>query len=290
MTVALVAAVGLALLGGLSTLGWEPLRLYEVPLVAAADEPRDRSELVELIEEAFPEAVVNIRSGTLQVSGSEEELELRRLLSVVGSSGYETSNFSLGWDLSIEGIARSLSTRTAPLLWFLIPLPLILGIAGGLLRRRLPTDGDTSRRPWLSSTLIGVGVGLGAVVLLGALSWLASSLGYPVVEQPWVLALLEGGRISSIALFCSAVFLAPIGEELFYRGWLFPYLAPWGKLPATVVSAALFALVHLHPPAFAAYFTLGVVLAAVYDRTDSLVVPIVAHATNNLIALALLMT
>lgn len=86
-----------------------------------------------------------------------------------------------------------------------------------------------------------------------------------------VLLLLGGGLI-----------VAPVGEEIIFRGFLFGLLrARWGFGPALVVSSAVFAV--LHPPIFAMcpIFFVGALLCYVYERTGSLYSAITYHLVFN---------
>lgn len=78
------------------------------------------------------------------------------------------------------------------------------------------------------------------------------------------------------------VLLAPVAEELLFRGILYPAikragfqrLALWG-------SSLLFAAVHLNLAAFLPLLVLAVVLTLLYEHTGNLLAPIVAHALFN---------
>ena len=90
------------------------------------------------------------------------------------------------------------------------------------------------------------------------------------------------------------VVVAPICEEIFFRGFFFAgmrsRLSFW---PAGLVSAALFGSVHLADANLVAGLQLailGLVLASVYERTDSLWSNIAVHAFNNAIAFTLLVS
>jgi membrane protease YdiL (CAAX protease family) len=76
--------------------------------------------------------------------------------------------------------------------------------------------------------------------------------------------------------------IAPIAEELFFRGMLYPVLrqrwsAPW----AIGINALLFALVHFIPLLLPALFFIGLILAWVRERTQSIVPGILLHAMQN---------
>jgi membrane protease YdiL (CAAX protease family) len=79
-----------------------------------------------------------------------------------------------------------------------------------------------------------------------------------------------------------AVVLAPLFEELFFRGFLFRGLArSWGWPIGAVVSGAVFGAVHQQLTVFVPLFALGVALAWVYQRTGSLWTAITLHAVFN---------
>lgn len=79
-----------------------------------------------------------------------------------------------------------------------------------------------------------------------------------------------------------AVALAPIAEEMFFRGTLYPVIKQLGfpKLAAFVTSI-LFAAVHLAPGIFLPLVILSFVLIWLYEKTDNLLAPIAAHAAFN---------
>jgi membrane protease YdiL (CAAX protease family) len=79
--------------------------------------------------------------------------------------------------------------------------------------------------------------------------------------------------------------IAPIGEEVFFRGFAYRcFRTRWGPMVGGAVSAALFSLIHFHPVALLPIFLVGCVLAYLYERTGTLVAPITLHAVNNIVA------
>lgn len=94
---------------------------------------------------------------------------------------------------------------------------------------------------------------------------------------------------SRAALGLVTVLLAPLGEELLFRGilyvWIkqagFPRLALWG-------TALLFALIHFNLVIFAPLLALALILAALYEWTGNLLAPIAAHSAFNALGFVLL--
>jgi hypothetical protein len=76
--------------------------------------------------------------------------------------------------------------------------------------------------------------------------------------------------------------IAPVGEELLFRGILypaikqagFPHLALWG-------TSLLFAAIHANLAKFVPLLVLALVLTQLYERTNNLLAPIGAHVVFN---------
>ena len=94
---------------------------------------------------------------------------------------------------------------------------------------------------------------------------------------------------SRLALGVMAIVLAPVGEELLFRGILYPWikqagfprLALWG-------TAILFAAIHANLVLFVPLLALALALTALYEWTDNVLASIVAHGVFNALNLALL--
>jgi uncharacterized protein len=105
---------------------------------------------------------------------------------------------------------------------------------------------------------------------------------------------LTGGGTESAVLIVAIVALAPLVEELFFRGLLLQGLErSFRRWTAVLISSVLFALPHVVPTLFGTIvallttFAVGVGLAWVFLWSRNLAIPIVAHAGFNGIALAL---
>lgn len=111
------------------------------------------------------------------------------------------------------------------------------------------------------------------------LEWLGYEISYQDVVQ---VLMLPASPIIRAALFFTAIVIAPVVEELFFRGIFFPALAARiGIGAATVTLSIVFAAIHFHLPALAPLFFLSVVLCLAYAKTGSLWTPIVLHAAFN---------
>ncbi len=88
-------------------------------------------------------------------------------------------------------------------------------------------------------------------------------------------------------LFLMGVVLAPLVEEVFFRGILMQRWAHrWGTRTGVIASSIAFAVGHGE---WLGHFVFGVLLCAIYLRTRRLWVSITAHALNNFVAVMTLL-
>ncbi|PRR68597.1 CPBP family intramembrane glutamic endopeptidase [Neomoorella humiferrea] len=108
--------------------------------------------------------------------------------------------------------------------------------------------------------------------------------------QPFTELVIHARRPSDllIPLFLAS-FLAPVTEELYFRGFLFPVLKErYGLKKGLLGSGLIFALLHFDLVRFLPLTMGGVGLAYLYERTENIVAAIIAHATWNTIMIFLL--
>jgi hypothetical protein len=155
-----------------------------------------------------------------------------------------------------------------------------------------------------SRKLLLVGIGLGIVLLIVSsgldfsLAWIMNQILGPDLMKKlmeWTKALTLEGMLEGkmtwamyATLLFSAGIAAPIGEEVFFRGFLFNCAKRrFGVGPGIIISAVVFALIHGGPIAVIAIVPMGIFLAYAYEKTGSLWVPIAMHAVNNSVAITI---
>jgi membrane protease YdiL (CAAX protease family) len=91
---------------------------------------------------------------------------------------------------------------------------------------------------------------------------------------------------SPVWFFLVGMVIAPIVEEIFFRGFLFQgFRHRYGWVAAILISSLLFAAAHLDPVALIPTFILGAVLAYVYHRSNSVWPGIILHFLVNAFAM-----
>jgi membrane protease YdiL (CAAX protease family) len=94
--------------------------------------------------------------------------------------------------------------------------------------------------------------------------------------------------VALIVLF--AIVVAPVCEELFFRGFAYPALKQrWGIWVALTTVSAAFAVIHLHLSSLGPLFALAIGLGLSYELTGSLLAPITMHALFNAANVAVLL-
>ena len=73
--------------------------------------------------------------------------------------------------------------------------------------------------------------------------------------------------------------IAPISEEIFFRGIIFGYFSRWNTTNAVVISTLIFVL--FHPQGGLTQAVGGVVFALAYHFSHSLLAPIIIHSLGN---------
>jgi membrane protease YdiL (CAAX protease family) len=107
-------------------------------------------------------------------------------------------------------------------------------------------------------------------------------------EQESYVPLFGEDAVGWIVAFVFVSILAPLVEEIFFRGFILKALTNnWPKVLGSVLTAALFAGIHFQPASFIPLFTLGLLMNHLYLKNGSIWAPIVFHSANNTIAYAL---
>ena len=95
--------------------------------------------------------------------------------------------------------------------------------------------------------------------------------------------------LGAILLFIAVVILAPLGEEIVFRGFLQQILEKhWKDITRAILFTSLiFSLIHMNPYWFVQIYFLGVILGFLAWKTKSIIAPLILHSLNNSMALLL---
>jgi hypothetical protein len=195
-------------------------------------------------------------------------------------------------------MVRLLGAEEAPWYWgevtfsiyiHIVELGLILALARwvgiDLREMLLPARGAHYKAALqLALWVLVLGVGLFYVVYI-PLSFVA-----PAFVQTWVLdypplIYSDAGNfpvIANLMGFLVVVGMAPVVEELIFRGFLLHrWIDRWGTYKGILASSLLFGLMHPDPLGATIF---GIAMCVLYLRSQTLLVPMLGHAFNNLVA------
>ena len=172
------------------------------------------------------------------------------------------------------------STVAANLIQFSVIAAIVWGISGLGNRRELLA----LRRPtsWLTALKIGVGIAVGMIVL----TYLLDPVLHPGREQGVTPNTWQPDHAAAYvgnALVIAVV--APIIEELTFRGLGYSLLARYGRWPAIILVGVAFGLAHGLVQAFPLLAAFGTGLAYLRSRVESVYPCMVVHGAFNAVAL-----
>jgi len=125
------------------------------------------------------------------------------------------------------------------------------------------------------SLLIGAGVWFLDVILEGLAAQL---LNYPPGTTPETYAMTP---LDALGMALGMILLAPLCEEVLFRALIQRGYERLGARRAVLIGGTLFALFHLRFQGLLALLPIALVLGYAFWRSQSLIVPILIHLSNN---------
>jgi uncharacterized protein len=192
--------------------------------------------------------------------------------------------FSAGIIVAVEGLAAVLVTKTDfPMVALggvrLLETVLILMIVAvrghglfclGLAYHQI-WDGLKKGLVW--SALFGLSAGLVGVILYAAHISPTQLIKTPLPKDNWAL----------VWFFVVGGLVAPVAEEIFFRGIIYGFLRRWGVIVALAGTTAFFVAAHSIGSGIPiTQIVGGIVFALAYEKGGTLMVPMTIHVLGNL--------
>ena len=129
-------------------------------------------------------------------------------------------------------------------------------------------------------------------MLFQAAQWIGGIINYPIITLFTKLGLnlsfseeaARGGSLTNAPMLFYTILIAPLMEELVFRGVFYHRFRSYGKYFAAFCTAFFFALMHSNFLQFAPAFSMGIILFFIRDRYG-LPYSILLHFSNNLLAI-----
>jgi membrane protease YdiL (CAAX protease family) len=186
--------------------------------------------------------------------------------------------FGAVFTLSFSG-TNLLSRDLATLLAYILSAGATVIIAIRIKKVQNPEEKNFYNKSFKVSTLLAVIIlSLSVMVIIEPIT--------NIIPVPDVLKeMLKGMFSKTFPAFATAVIVAPVLEELIFRGIMLEgLLKNYNPVKAILITNIFFGLAHLNPWQFIGAFLIGIFISWIYMRTRSIILPIVIHFINNLIS------
>lgn len=109
-------------------------------------------------------------------------------------------------------------------------------------------------------------------------------------QQDVVQSMMDGNAAQKVILAIAAVIMAPIGEEICFRGFIYNILRQRaGVWAAAIATGVLFGAVHASLVQFLPLVFFGMVQCFIYEKSKTLLVPMAVHAVFNSFSVAVIL-
>lgn len=125
-----------------------------------------------------------------------------------------------------------------------------------------------------------IGTGIISTILYGIYAFILKSSGLTIPEPDFSF---PKGTIYLILFLIYVCLLGPVLEEIIFRGFILKSMRKYGDLTAIIVSSILFSMFHLNLVQFVNPVLMGIILAFIAIKSESIIPSIIAHIFNNTI-------
>lgn len=148
------------------------------------------------------------------------------------------------------------------------------------------------RKKWLHVTEYNFDLSSAKIIILISFTVIAIQTGVisPIVKlipMPDFMkkVFLESSIQNGVFSFITVVIAAPVLEELIFRGIILNgFLKIYSPVKSILISSILFGLIHFNPWQFIGAFIIGIFSGWVFYKTGKLLLSILIHFVNNLLA------
>lgn len=156
-----------------------------------------------------------------------------------------------------------------------------------LAMKRREVDLPGLLNPYKKAVLLGIALGMALLPVEHLITFFTRDYLGSSETQRMLLEAASSSPENFLLIFALGAILAPVGEELYFRGYMYSAMRErLGMKKAVLANGLYFGVLHLDFPAFLAIVALGSALAYFYEKKDSLFLVMVSHAFINSTAFA----
>lgn len=194
----------------------------------------------------------------------------------------------LALNLPMNAAEEAMAKETVPVSALLISMlmqasvyiPMVVRFALLPKRERTPM-GFWKATGWVSLTVFGVLCVCAAMTQLHLDKLIMELTGSPE-QQEVVQSMMDGNAAQKLILAVAAIVMAPIGEEVCFRGFIYNILrSRAGVWAAALATGLLFGVVHCSLVQLLPLTVFGVLQCLLYEKSRTLLLPMAVHAVFN---------
>ena len=125
--------------------------------------------------------------------------------------------------------------------------------------------------------------------IIFVISFLCKMILFEYEEQKMVVEIKKNFYNNLFSNFLLIIIVAPIIEEIVFRGLFYKTLKKFVPfMQASIISSLIFAIIHENILSFTILFLLSLYLTWIYERTNSILYPILTHSIFNFLNMSLI--
>lgn len=123
-----------------------------------------------------------------------------------------------------------------------------------------------------------IGMGMFSSIIYALYSSVFTMLRITIPKPDFTFPEQKGYLIIFLIYVC---FLGPVLEEIIFRGFILKSMQKYGNLTAILVSSIMFSMFHLNLVQFVNPVLIGIILAFIAIKSESIIPSVIAHMFNN---------
>lgn len=141
---------------------------------------------------------------------------------------------------------------------------------------------DLSPAFLISGSFASIGIGMVSSIIFLIYSMIFNSHG---IEIPSPDFSIPQNTIYLVLFFSYTCIIAPLFEEIIFRGYILNSMRKYGNIVAVIVSSIFFSMFHFNLVQFINPIFMGIMLSFIVIKSESILPSIIVHVFNNTLAM-----
>lgn len=134
----------------------------------------------------------------------------------------------------------------------------------------------------LSGAFASIGVGIISSIIFLIYSMMFNSQGIDIPSPDFSI---PKERIYLILFFSYTCVIAPVFEEIIFRGFILNNMRKFGNITAIIITSVFFSMFHFNLVQLVNPILMGIILSFIAIKSESIIPSIIVHMFNNIMAM-----